>query len=298
MALPDFVFLQTIKAAWKFLQERPEHLTGYLLSEFDLEKRERFRDMIVNESLNVHYGYPQAETLLPAVSIILQSETETIPHIGNEGVEDRDPLYPTAGDDDYPDVPEYYGVTYGQTYQPQFLGGEDLESKTEPTNHPLPVKNSEYQNAGGDEQYESLEIPLAMYDRVGQRTDAVAVEDLIKLGALITTDNAEKTAVYSRLLRVMLLLFTGSLHSSGLKNPKYSAADLSPVENLMPTVSGSPVFQRMITLECMYESIFHTTKSILLDWMLEYRLATQNQDKTYSYVPLYTFTGGFDPRTQ
>jgi len=283
MGVPEYVIQQAVQLSWKFVRENT-FLFGELLSDMPVMKQESYREMVENESVNIHFGYPIATTVLPAFSIILLGEEEEIEVIGDEGIDSRSMPYPAVAEEDYYPQEEFYGVLYGRTTEPLF-SAVDGDLIRESTRHPLPRKNLDVQRAPGDEQYEHLDYPQRLWHRDQQRVSARVVVDRVNMGLVITTDNQEKTFVYHRLLRNVLRRFIGLMNTNGIQNPKYSSADVVPAEALGPTTGGTYPFQRMITMSFMYEDRMFDIESVIRGWILEIDIATKKQDGSIELTP-------------
>lgn len=291
MGMPEFVILNGIQKAWDFLTERT-FVLGHFLRELPANRQEEYRNLIATEKPNIHLGFPNQKTRLPSFSLLLSSENEGVQVVGDTGLSDVDPPYPAVAPDDYDDPPEYYGVTYDQfSGSPNFLGYDGNLTRPEPRNHPLPRKNLDIQNADGDEQFERMGEVQRLWARDQQRLQARVVSDNVSVGILVTTENAEKTFVYYRLLRSMLRRFTMWFEVNGVQNPQYSGADLSPVETMLPTVSGVPVFQRQLSMSFMYEDRLFEVESLIRGWVYELVLATERPDGGLDEVTVVEVAG-------
>lgn len=278
MGMPEFVIQEGVKRAWEFLSKRT-FMLGHFLRELPVKKQEGYRALIEAEEPNIHFGFPNQKTRLPSFAILLASENEGVQVVGDAGLADVQAPFPSVAPEDYNDPPEFYGITYDQFGgDPNFMGYDGNLKRPEPTNHPLPRKNLNIQNADGDEQFERMGEVQRLYDRNAQRLQARVVSDNVTVGILVTTDNAEKTFIYYRLLRSMLRRFTMWFEVNGVQNPQYSGSELSPVETMVPTVSGVPVFQRQLSMSFMYEDRLFEVESLIQGWVYELVLATRRQD--------------------
>lgn len=292
MGVPEILLQRVISISWDFVRKHT-YLFGHLLDDVDVEKQERYRRMVEEEEVTIHFGYPTSDIVLPAFSIILLGDEEEINVVGDDGPDTRVMPYPVPASDDFPPQEEFYGIVYGLTDQPQF-DGVDGDLVRESTRHPLPRKNLTVQRAPGDEQYERLNHPQKLYHIDRQHLSARIVVDRVNMGVFITTGNQEKTIIYHRLLRNVMRRFMGLLNTNGIQNPVFSSADVNPAEALGPTSGGSFPFQRMITISFMYEDRYIDIESVLRGWLFEVDLATKRPDGQIDLLPVVSVVSGDD----
>jgi hypothetical protein len=292
MSVPELLLQQCVNVAWDFVRKHT-YLFGALLSSMPVMKQERYRELVEQENVTIHFGYPVAKTILPAFSVVLLGEEEEISVVGDEGPDSRAMPYPPVAEEDYYPQEEFYGVLYGKTNAPQF-SAVDGDLIRESTRHPLPRKNLDVQRAPGDEQYERLDYPQRLWHRDQQHVSARVVTDRVNIGIIVTTDNEEKTIVYHRLLRNVLRRFTGLMQVNGIQNPKFSSADVVPAEAIGPTTGGTYPFQRMTTISFLYEDRLFEIESIIRGWLIEIDLATKRPDEGVDIIPVVTITSGED----
>lgn len=272
MGIPEIALQKIVTLSWKFVQQHT-YMFGQDLDDFEVTKQERYRRMVEEEQVTIHFGYPLTDTVLPSFSIVLLGEDEEIEVVGDDGIDSRVMPFPPVAPDDYYPQEEFYGALYGRTTEPQFDGVDgDLVRRS--THHPLPKKNLAVQRAPGDEQYEQLNYPQRLYHRNEQRVSARAILDRVNMGVLVTCATQEQTIVYHRLLRNVLRRFMGLMNTNKIQNPKFSSADLTPAESLGPSTGGTPPFQRMLTISFQYEDRYLDIESVIRGWILEVNFVT------------------------
>jgi len=231
---------------------------------------------------------------LPSFTISLLSEAEDPQgqYVGMDGLDYRDMPYPSPALEDFYPQEEFLGVVYGDPEAPTPRTVDGPSTTSEDLAHPLPRKNLHVQRGFDSEKRERMGHPARLYNKDQQRLSLKSVGDRVTIGVMVTTDSFEKTWVYYRLLRWVLRRFVGWFEANGLQNMTFGGADVRAAEELSPTASGAPVFQRQLTLTFYHEDYAVEVESVLRGWMLEIVMATARQDGQLDYTPIYSVSSG------
>lgn len=286
--IPEMVVQHGVEKAWEFLREH-SFLLGHLLREMEVDRQQTYKQMIENEKPSIVFGFGTSAPPAPSFSVILLGEDEAQAYVGDDGLEDREIPYPAPYPEDYPnEVHEFFGVTYGQDNRAKLISVNGVRGNREIEFHGVVQKNTGIQPAGGDEQWEEMGEVQRLWNRLGQRLSQEAVLDRIRVGIEVRTDNAEKTAVYYRLLKWVLRRFTLWFQVNNVKNVVYSGGDLSPEESLSPTAGGSNIHKRMLTMTFEHEEHHFQVERLLAGWMLEVEMITPDGQGGQDVTPLVT----------
>ena len=315
MSMPEFVILQGIEKAWQFLRENLDFSLGYLMRELPSTRQEEYRKLLRDDNVSIVMGYPQQPSRSTCFAVVLQSESEAPQgqFVGDAGVSNRALPYPVLNNDiDYTE--NFYGVTYEQVergqiatigghidtgtdevrlFPPRYvmpdLGGNDATAQGLGAGNTLPLRKNQWQQresgTTGDEQYGRVGEVQKLYGRDAQRLFSTVVGDTVNVGIIISTDNAEKTLVYYRLLRWVLRRFTTWFNVNGVLNPTYSGTELSFAEGSSPTL-GLAVFQRTLNISFQHNDVSLEVEPVLFGFMLEIDMLTQRQDGGYDVLAL------------
>lgn len=280
MTVPEFVIIEGVRIAWKFLQER-DFVVGMIAEELPVEKQESYRDTLRNEQPFFSFQYPNTTARLPAFTVSLLGEDESPEgqFLNDDGVDLRELPHPPEQIEDFAIYDDFQRFTYPDEEAPVLSSvvGKGDYSSAEVTNNPLPRHNQAYQRTEGDEQYNDIRHPYRAYHIDGQKLGFRTVGSTAQFGITVTTNNAEKTVLYVRLLLHVLRQFSTWFHLHGLHNATFSASGLTIDESLQP-VGNNPAapFSRQITMRFLFFDQHLEVSKVLMGWIFEIGLATPN----------------------
>ena len=296
MSMPEFVIQYGVQRAWEFFKEN-SHAIGYLMKELPVDKRERYRQMIEDEDVSIILAYPTAQTRLPSFAIVLSGESEEIDFLDDGGDDDSVLPYPSPGLEDIEDNPYlhegYDSVTYERDFGPQLSSVDGAQAKE--TIRPvlrtqLPRKNLDYQRTDlgqeAPENFEKMGETERLFDRNTQKVSSRSWVDRISVSVIVTTQNAEKTFIYYRLLRWSLRMLKMWFAVNGIQNLTFTGSDLSPNEQLAPAPSPT-VFQRTLMLSFQHEDKAYEVEAFIRKWIFDIKLAVQNADGSVDYTVVF-----------
>jgi len=303
MSLPELVVQRGVELAWNFFEEN-NYVLGYLCRELPLERQEDYRQLIRDEDVSIFMAYPTQITRIPSFSIVLKGESEDREgqFIGDAGPSLRDLPYPATDNeaawDAYDELPtvrpdfkreEFEGVVYPDTEEPQLLGDNGDRSKQD-VYHFSPRRKNLWQQreltTTSEEQYEKMGEVQRLWHRDAQKLFATATGDRVNIDIIVTTENAEKTMIYYRMLRWAMRRFSTWFHVNGLYHPSYTGGDLSPNESLAPA-SGGPAYQRTLSMNFVHIDYSFEVESALAGFVFEMDLVTRRADGSLDFVPFY-----------
>lgn len=293
MSMPEFVIQKGVQKAWQFLQERLDYAIGYYLRQLPQLRQEEYRELVKSESPTIFLGYPNSAMTVPSFGIVLMSEDEdpSGQYIGDTAPSYRDMPFPAAGEDDYLPEEDYDGVVYPDSEGPQLIEVDGDIGSREVYSFSPRRKNlwqQRHSHQDGDEQHDQMGQVPRVWHKDRQRLGAHAVGDRVRVGILVTTDNAEKTMTYYRLLRWILRRFKTWFEKNGVIDPNFSGRDLAAADSVVP---GSPVplFQRAINMDFVHIDMGYQVESVIEEWMFEVEMLTQKPDGSYDAVPLFPY---------
>lgn len=288
MSMPEFVIQRGVEYSWSFLRDKMDYVVGYYLRQLPWDRQQEYRDLITTQTPSIFMGYPTVGVSLPSFTVVLVSENEdpSGQYVGDTAHNNRLMPFPAAGEDDYLPFEDFDGVVYPDYQEPQLLGVDGERGTREPYAWEPREKNLWQQrrdHQDGDEQHEEMGEVRRLWSANKQRLSAHSVGDRITADILITTNNAEQTMVYYRLLRFILRRFKTWFEKNGVQDPVFSGRELASTEAVIPGVS-IPVFQRTISMNFLHQDVGYQVDKVLEDWMLEIELVTRNPDGSVSVV--------------
>lgn len=290
MGVPEFVVMEGIRRAWRFLREK-DFVLGMIAKELPLEKQEAYRATLREEEPSFVFQNSVLSPRLPVFGVSLMGESESPEgqFLNDDGPSFLDMPYPPEQPEDFDIYDDFKRYTYPSEESPKMpnvIGGGDV-SRDDVRNNPLPRHNQVRQREAGDEQYDEMNHPYRAYHEDAQKLGFRVVGSTLNMGITVTTQNAEKTVLYTRLLLHVLRQWVSWFQIHGLINPTFSVSDLSIDESLSP-IAGSPVgpFRRQITMSFFFTDQNLEVSKVLIGWVIDVGLATLNNQGGLDFTPI------------
>lgn len=293
MSMPEYVIQKGVQKAWQFLQERLDYAIGHYLRQLPSTRQEEYRALVKADSPTIFLGYPNTTISVPSFGIVLMSEDEdpSGQYIGDAGPSNRALPHPAVAEDDYLPEEDFDGLVYPDTQQPQLIEVDGELGTREVFSFSPRRKNlwqQRHSHQDGDEQHDQMGEPPRLWHQDRQRLSTIAVGDRVRVSILVTTDNAEKTMTYYRLLRWILRRFKTWFEKNGVGDPNFSGRDLAASDSVVPG-TPFPLFQRTINMDFIHIDKGYQIDSVIEEWMFEVEMLTQKPDGSYDAVPLFPY---------
>jgi hypothetical protein len=300
MSFPEFVVQEGVKRSWQFYKDN-SYVLGYLLKELPIERQEEYKTTLENDNLNVHFGFPKNQSLLPSAAIVLRGEFEDKEgqFIGDDQDSNRSVPYPAVdndapfrGDDTFRfrETEDYHGVTYSlDSKEGRTIGLNPKTGKGEIRHSSPRSKNMFEQREVGrfsDDKFEKMGITQRIWDDSLRKITSSGVGYRSVIDIVITTDNLEKTLVYYKLLRIILSAWKTWFEVNGVINPIFSGSDLRPNEQL---IDNTVAYQRTLTLRYLNIDKMFEVQKVLAAFMIQIDMATPNGSGGYDLERLIDF---------